>query len=343
MGLLDLIERGVGEVNSAAFRQVNRVRDWWELPLPAALLNLRAYRDDLREFNLYDTRAPSNGETVEALIDSLPKHRTYDGSLQDPFDPEMGRVGTRFGRNAPTDATAPEEMPQLLSPSPREVSRSLLHRDSFKPATSLNVLAACWIQFENHDWFGHGENKPDEFIDVPLPQGDDWADGDPMKVKVTHPDRTRKWKSGLPPTYVNTVTHWWDGSQIYGSDEERNRKLRMGEDGKMAIEDGRLPNEIEGNLDGSVLSADSVVVGVGCRISGDIHAREVIVGGTITGNVHASERVELQATAVVTGDVHTGSILIQEGGVVNGRVLMGPPGSSGAHGRPIETLEPARR
>ena len=100
---------------------------------------------------------------------------------------------------------------------------------------------------------------------------------------------------------------------------------------------------IEGNLDGSVLSADSVVIGVGSKISGDIHAREVVVGGTITGNVHASERVELQATAVVTGDVHTGSILVQEGGVVNGRVLMGPPGSAGAHGRPFEPAEPARR
>ena len=100
---------------------------------------------------------------------------------------------------------------------------------------------------------------------------------------------------------------------------------------------------IEGNLDGSVLNADSVVIGVGSRISGDIHAREVVVGGTITGNVHASERVELQATAVVTGDVHTGSILVQEGGVVNGRVLMGPPGSSDAHGRPLETLAPVRR
>ena len=100
---------------------------------------------------------------------------------------------------------------------------------------------------------------------------------------------------------------------------------------------------IEGTLDGSVLSADSVVVGVGCRITGDIHAREVVVGGTITGNVHASERVELQATAVVTGDVHTGSILVQEGGVVNGRVLMGPPGSQGAHGRPLDALAATRR
>ena len=57
--------------------------------------------------------------------------------------------------------------------------------------TTLNVLAACWIQFENHDWFGHGENSPDEFIDVPLPDGDEWPDGSPMKVKATSPDRTR--------------------------------------------------------------------------------------------------------------------------------------------------------
>lgn len=100
---------------------------------------------------------------------------------------------------------------------------------------------------------------------------------------------------------------------------------------------------IEGNLEGSILSADSVVIGVGSRVSGDVHARELIVGGTVTGNVHASERVELQATAVVTGDVHTGTILVQEGGVVNGRVLMGPPGSSESRGRPSDMLGTARR
>jgi cytoskeletal protein CcmA (bactofilin family) len=85
---------------------------------------------------------------------------------------------------------------------------------------------------------------------------------------------------------------------------------------------------IEGRMEGSILGADSVVLGVGAIMTGDIKAREVVLGGTITGNVHASERVELQATAVVTGDVRTGSVLIQEGGVVNGRVLMSPPGDS---------------
>jgi hypothetical protein len=140
-------------------------------------------------------------------------------------------------------------MPRLMQPSPRTVSQRLLTRDSFKPATTLNVLAACWIQFENHDWFGHGENSPDQFIDVPLDADDDWP-ADPMEVRRTSADRTRTWKSGLPPTYINTVTHWWDGSQIYGSTEEQNRMLRTGEGGRMEMSDGLLPNERDPELDG---------------------------------------------------------------------------------------------
>ena len=42
---------------------------------------------------------------------------------------------------------------QLMEPSPREVSRRLLTRDPFLPATSVNTLAASWLQFMIHDWF----------------------------------------------------------------------------------------------------------------------------------------------------------------------------------------------
>jgi Animal haem peroxidase len=274
MGVMDLLERNFGRVNSAVFKQVNRARDWWQLPTPMGLLNLRAFRDDLRHWNLYDTRAPADDDGGPATRDDLPKHRTYDGSRQDPGDPEMGMVGSRFGRNAPPEATAPETMPRLLQPSPREVSTRLLNRDTFKPATTLNVLAACWIQFENHDWFGHGENSPDEFFDVPLDQDDGWPEGSPMRIRCTSPDRTRTHKSGLPPTYINTVTHWWDGSQIYGSSEERDRELRAGENGKLLMEDGRLPNERESNLDGVDLTGFSDNYWVGLSLLHTLFAKE---------------------------------------------------------------------
>ncbi len=91
----------LARANAALWSRINRSRDWWEFPRPLALLNLRALRDELREYNLYDTRAPSgNGGGVP--VEELPKHRTYDGSYQDPVDPEMGMVGTRFGGSGAT-------------------------------------------------------------------------------------------------------------------------------------------------------------------------------------------------------------------------------------------------
>ncbi len=197
MSMLDSIERGFSTVNSQVFKRVNRTREWWHLPNVVALLNLRALRDDLRQFNLYDTRDVKPPEVVPP--EELPKYRTYDGARQDPTDPDMGRVGSRFGRNAPAEATAVEPMPAFMEPNPREVSTRLLNRDTFKPATSLNVLAGCWIQFQNHDWFGHGENNPREFLDVPIPDGDeDWPE-DPMRVKRTSPDRTAMNGGSAPP------------------------------------------------------------------------------------------------------------------------------------------------
>jgi cytoskeletal protein CcmA (bactofilin family) len=92
--------------------------------------------------------------------------------------------------------------------------------------------------------------------------------------------------------------------------------------------DGSL--RIDGKLEGTIRRADTVVIGVGAKMTGDLHAREVIIGGTVTGNVFASERAELQPTAIVTGNLVTQVVLVQEGGVVNGRIEMRPPESMSA-------------
>ena len=96
---------------------------------------------------------------------------------------------------------------------------------------------------------------------------------------------------------------------------------------------------IDGKLNGTITRADTVVLGVGATMTGDVHAREVIVGGAITGNIHATERVELQPTAIVTGDIATLVVLVQEGGVVNGRVEMQPPAGQASVRRVPDALE----
>jgi cytoskeletal protein CcmA (bactofilin family) len=99
-------------------------------------------------------------------------------------------------------------------------------------------------------------------------------------------------------------------------------------DSQLSI-DGDIDTEgslrIDGRLHGNILRSDTVVLGAGASMNGDVHAREVIVGGTLTGNVYASERVELQPTAVVTGNITSQLVLVQEGGVINGRVEMQAP------------------
>jgi cytoskeletal protein CcmA (bactofilin family) len=51
-------------------------------------------------------------------------------------------------------------------------------------------------------------------------------------------------------------------------------------------------------------------------------ADEIVVGGVIDGNVSASDRLELQPTAVVNGDISTKSIVVMEGARINGSVKM---------------------
>lgn len=43
-----------------------------------------------------------------------------------------------------------------------------------------------------------------------------------------------------PATYQNDVTHWWDLSQIYGSDHSINRKVRTLRDGKLKMDHNKL-------------------------------------------------------------------------------------------------------
>jgi len=165
--------------------------------------------------------------------------RTADGTYNDLNKPRMGSAGTRFGRNVPLDRTFPDRVTQ---PSPRVVSRELLTRETFLPATGLNVLAAAWIQFMLRDWISHGKSPKENPWVVPLAEDDPWPER-PMRILRTPEDPTRTPdEAGTPPTYLNVHTHWWDGSSIYGSNAEMQAQVRSGQDGKLKVgPDGLIP------------------------------------------------------------------------------------------------------
>lgn len=62
-----------------------------------------------------------------------------------------------------------------------------------------------------------------------------------MKVPRSVPDPAPP-GSTRPPAYANPNSHWWDASQVYGSDPVIAAKLRTGEGGKLKLEaTGLLP------------------------------------------------------------------------------------------------------
>jgi cytoskeletal protein CcmA (bactofilin family) len=88
--------------------------------------------------------------------------------------------------------------------------------------------------------------------------------------------------------------------------------------------------KVEGTVQGSIRGARQVVLGRTGVIQGDVHAEEAVLGGRVAGTVTATERVEIQANSVIEGDIHTRSIVVFEGGLLNGNVRMDAAGKGAA-------------
>ena len=80
--------------------------------------------------------------------------------------------------------------------------------------------------------------------------------------------------------------------------------------------------KIEGTVEGTIRGARQVLLGRQGVVKGDIETREAVIGGNVEGSIHALERVEIQGTASVVGNIHTKTIVIREGGQINGAVKM---------------------
>ncbi len=220
-----------------AAEELDRSVGWDKVPTPLGLLILIGLRNILRQQNLHDTtHEPAiNQPAIEPMQARYLTERTADGTYNDLENSAMGMAGSRFGRNIPIESTFPEPKPAILTPSPRTVSLELLTRERFQPATTVNILAAAWIQFMVRDWFSHGTSPKDNPWQIELRDDDPWPEH-PMKILRVPSDPTRPANSSnLPPTYINTETHWWDASQIYGTSKEQEALRRSGRDGELII------------------------------------------------------------------------------------------------------------
>ena len=230
------VKQKLSEFYNGVCTGVDQRAGWSTLPVVGGLATLIGVRNTLRTKNLFDTGVPavSAGNPLPAYPNAE-RWRAPDGTSNDRGCPFMGSAGTRFGRNAPFEMVCKETVPGIMEPSPRVVSRDLMTRETFTPATTLNLLAASWLQFQIRDWFSHGQSSKDSPWMIPLAPNDTWPEPE-MKVLRTMPDPTRTdADASRPETHVNTETHWWDASQLYGSSVQYRENARTHVDGKLKL------------------------------------------------------------------------------------------------------------
>lgn len=82
---------------------------------------------------------------------------------------------------------------------------------------------------------------------------------------------------------------------------------------------------VDGHINGDVMAEDddqsTLVLSDAGHIEGKIQVANVIINGTVTGPIHALRYLELQSNAQIYGDVYYGSIEMQLGASVDGKLI----------------------
>jgi cytoskeletal protein CcmA (bactofilin family) len=86
-----------------------------------------------------------------------------------------------------------------------------------------------------------------------------------------------------------------------------------------ASEDLTLYGQMEGSV---TLPNHTLTIGPHADIKAAIAAKSVVIMGAVTGNVTAGERIEIQNTGSIQGDVVSPRLAIADGGCLRGKVQM---------------------
>lgn len=194
-----------------------------------------------------DTRNPLMGSTGTHFARNVQFEETWPDLGKN--DVTRARHGDRIG---------------LMKPDPHLISRKLFTRAQAHPeacndglglpdhspaaqcdyqeASFFNVLAAYWIQFMTHDWFSHlneGENDRQAPLmssgcSDPAARALGCRPGDKVEATLVADaaepgafDRAGKsYQKRAHKTFANTVTAWWDASQIYGYDQRSLTRVK---------------------------------------------------------------------------------------------------------------------
>lgn len=80
--------------------------------------------------------------------------------------------------------------------------------------------------------------------------------------------------------------------------------------------------QINGYFEGEIISDGYLVVGEGAEVKANIRAKTVIINGTVHGNIEAVDKLEIQTSGKLYGNIRTSKLKIADGVVFEGKCEM---------------------
>ena len=94
-------------------------------------------------------------------------------------------------------------------------------------------------------------------------------------------------------------------------------------EGKMKVASGLI--RVNAHIKGELTCEGTVVVHDQGEVEGEIRTRTISVTGKIKGDIYASAMVEIKEHGVVLGDIYTPCLVVDPGGVFDGKCHMPAP------------------
>jgi len=97
--------------------------------------------------------------------------------------------------------------------------------------------------------------------------------------------------------------------------------------GKETLFEGKMTFQgvfrLDGKFEGEIFESGTLIVGESAHIKGKIGVKMIIINGHVEGDLHAMERIEIHSTGKFFGTLIAPSLIINEGGILNGHCEMG--------------------
>jgi cytoskeletal protein CcmA (bactofilin family) len=97
---------------------------------------------------------------------------------------------------------------------------------------------------------------------------------------------------------------------------------------------------IDGNFQGEVVSEGTLVIGQDAVVDGQVKVGQLVLSGRIKGEVEAKNKVVLHKTANLQGNIRTPVLVVEEGAVLEGQLVMGSLDTA-ASAKPEKNSDPS--